>query len=444
MSSVAAPADASAPPVRRRRRVRLLVVVGMVAVLAAGALVVWQTVRAPGLPDLPKPALVYPPATGPVVRIAPDGNGTGSTDSWEQAAPLSALPDVLRSATPGTQVWLLADAGPYQLRSPIELDAGGEQDAPVVVRGVNSDGSPAPAELVGDRADPYDPQGPKGKEVFRLLAGADHLVFQELVFRNIGNGAFRIGADVVDLTVRQITANNVRRLIENAASAPAGTATISGLTVANVTVEGFSKGVARLRYDSNRIVFDGVVGDSQQQDHDPIPLGIHLADTVHDVDIRNSAMINSLNTDRPYWNGDGFSAERETYDIRFDNTYSAGHSDAGYDLKSRSATLTRAVAADSKRNFRFWGNITVNGCTADDPAKRGGTGTQAQIHATAGAVVTLTGCTIRDDDPATIVFDIDGTARLTVTDTRVEHAPAGKIATVEPGAVLEQDAVQVN
>lgn len=442
ITGTAAGANARTGRKRFRRLVPLLL--GLVLVVASVVTVVIvasvDTPPPPAAPVvLPRPDPVYPPVTGAVIRIAPDGIGLGDTASWSDAAPLNDLPAILTAAAPGTQVWLRADAGPYQLTRSLQLRAGGTAEAPVVVRGVDAQGAPLPAEIIGNRADPYDPTGARGAEAFRLLRGADHLVFQELAFRNVGNGAFRIGADVADLTIRQITATNVRRFIENTATGGSPTATISGLTVTNVTVRGYSRAFARIRYDSNHIVMDGNVGDSEGQDHDPFSQGIQLSDTVHDVDIRNTSMMNSISTDGDYWNGDGFSAERGTYDIRFTNTYAAGNSDGGYDIKSRTATMVDVKAADNKRNFRFWGNITVDGCTGTDPYQRGGSGTQAQVHATEAAVVTMTRCTFTDDDPGTIVLDVDGTARLTVTDSTVQHA--GSMETVEPGATLQRTGV---
>lgn len=412
---------------------RTLLAALAVAVVGGAGLV--AAVQLPAQPTelAPSPAVTIPDVTGPVVRIAPDGTGDGGSGEWADAAALADLPRILETATPGTQVWLLADDGPYPLTKPLPLRHGGTAEAPVIVRGVDRGGSPRPAEIVGDRAEPFDPAGAPGPEVFRLLAGSDHLVFQELAFRNVGNGAFRIGADIAGLTIRQSTGTNVRRFIENTASEGAS-ASVTGLTVTNVDVDGYSRGVARLRYDSNDILFDGVTGDSQGQDGDPFAMGIHLADTVHDADIRNATMANSISTQGEYWNGDGFVTERDTYDIRFTSTRSTGHTDAGYDLKSRSATLLDIHASDSKRNFRFHGTATVDGCTAADPYKRGGSGTQAQIHVTSTADVTVRNCTLTDDDPATIVFDVDQTARLSVTETIVERAPDARIQTVEPGA----------
>lgn len=427
-------------PISTRWRIAAAAAVVIVAVagLVAAARMVPDEAAA-----LPRPPILVPQPTGPVLRIAPDGTGDGTTASWTDAAPIADLPRMLAAASPGTQVWLRADAGTYDLSRVVPISHGGTAEAPIVVRGVDEDGRPRPAELVGERTAPYDPAAPPGREVFRLLDGADHLVFQELAFRNVGNGAFRIAADITDLTIRQSTGTNVRRFIENTASEGVDTASVTGLTVTNVDVAGYSRGVARLRYDSSGILFDGVTGDSQGQDGDPFSMGIQLADTAHDAVIRNSAMLNSISTEGEYWNGDGFVTERGTYDIRFDTTYSAGHTDGGYDLKSRNATLVNVQAEDSKRNFRFHGTATVDGCSGTAPRLRGGSGTQAQIHATSVAVVTIRNCTFVDDSPRTIVFDVDGTARLTVTDSVVERSAEARTETVAPEADLQTVRVEI-
>jgi hypothetical protein len=432
-----------------RSKRRSVAAAAVVAVVVAAAVVTGLRghPRAP-VAQQPQPqpmvtSAIVPAVAGPIVRVAPNGTGNGQSESWADAAPLIALPLILETAAPGTQVWLLGDRGPYQVNQEMTLTRGGTADSPVIVRGVDENGRPKAAEIIGKRADPYDPGGAGGGEVFRLMGGADHLVFQELAFRNVGNGAFRIAADITDLTVRQSTAVNVRRLIEDYAIEPNNTATVTGLTVTNVIVNGYSRGVARLQYDSHRILFDDVHGDSQGQDGDTFPIGLHLDGTVHDVDIRDTSMAHSVSTEGRYWNGDGFATEALTYDIRFTRTSAFGHTDAGYDLKSRSTVLKDATAYDSKRNFRFWGEATVDGCRATNPVMRGGSGSQAQIYATSNAVVTVRGCTISDNDPNTIVFDLEGNAKMTVTDTVVKRSPQARLETVDPGAHLETIRVQV-
>src|SRR3546814_7265470 len=90
--------------------------------------------------------------------------------------------------------------------------------------------------------------------------GADDLIFRDLRIDNVGT-AFRVTADLGNLHIEDIDANNVRRFFEDYSSAPSGTATITGLTIRNVDVEGFSRVAIRLQYDTNNVVIDNVTAD---------------------------------------------------------------------------------------------------------------------------------------------------------------------------------------
>ena len=72
----------------------------------------------------------------------------------------------------------------------------------MTIRGVDANGKTKIAQINGTRATDWTTDKADGSEVFRLLSGADHLKFQDMAFSNIGDGAFRIGADITDLTLR--------------------------------------------------------------------------------------------------------------------------------------------------------------------------------------------------------------------------------------------------
>src|SRR5690606_20652627 len=166
---------------------------------------------------------------------------------------------------------------------------------------------------------------------------------------------FRIGADIENLTIRQVDAANVTRFVENNAFPDQATATISGLTVQDVEVAGYSSGAIRLKYDSHDIVLQDVKGDSQGQDGGLYIVGVHLDGTVHDVLIQRVQMDNSFGNgaaDR-YWNGDGFATERGVFDVRFEDVSASGNTDAGFDLKSSTTIVVNAFAEGNKRNYRL-------------------------------------------------------------------------------------------
>jgi Ca2+-binding RTX toxin-like protein len=343
----------------------------------------------------------------PKLYISPLGSGLRDGSSSANAGTLSDLPAFVAAAGPGGEVLLLADKGAYTNSGALSIVTGGTDGHPVAIRGINSDGNPAMAEIVGHRVDPYVPNASSGEEVFRLLDGADHLVFSEIEFKNISYAAIRVGADIEGLTIEHVRADNVQRFLENFVSGGNETATISGLTVRDVQVNGFSKGVIRLQYDSHDVVIEDVVGDSERQNGENFAIGIHFGDTVHDVRVERVSMRNAFdNVSGAYWQGDGFASEKDVYDVRYIDTVATGNTDAGYDLKSSSTTLTRAVAEGNGRNFRIWGqDVVIEDAVSLNPQLQGGIANQQHFGFMRGAKVTVINPYLSDASAATTAFD---------------------------------------
>lgn len=376
-------------------------------------------------------------AASTTLYITPEGGGRRDGSSWADSGTLANLPVLVGRAGPDGRVLMRADLGVYRTLSPISMGVGGSPGHPVMVQGVDGSGRPMKAQIVGTRGDPYTPGGAPGSPVFRLGAGADHLRFAHLSFRNQGNGCFYIARDIQDLVIEHVDAINVRRFVENVAASRARSATIDGLTIRDVAVNGYSKGAIRLQYDSHDIVLEDVVGDSQRQDGDNFAEGVALEGTVHDVLFRRVTMRNAQDTLHKYWNGDGFTAEQNTYRLRFEDTMGSGNTDAGYDLKSSNTVLVRAMAEDNKHNFKMWGRgVEISACIGRGPHLRGGTGVQDQVEILKGADVTISRCQFSDSDPSTTIFHVEAGARLTVTDTSISKHPEAANSLVEPGGTL--------
>ena len=358
-------------------------------------------------------------AQGPAsFYISPTGSGSMSGNSPSNAAPAQRLVGLIGAAGPGGTVYLLADAGEYHVTRPFLITGGGGEGAPVLVAGVDRAGKPAPATFVSDRARKWTPAGPDGREVFRLAAGADHLVFQNLAFADVSS-CFRVTHDVADIRIGQVTAQNVHYLLDDSATKGTATATIRQLVVRDAKVDGFAKGVARLQYDSSGILFENVEGDSREIDGSDFAIGIHLRDTVHDVVLRDVSIGNILDTTHRYWNGDGFATERRVHDVLFERTVAFNNSDAGYDLKSRSTRLVDARAEGNTRNFRFWANDTVaHNISGIDPRYHGGSNTAANVWIQAGASVTIEDSDFVQANPDQLEFDLKDDAHLAVRNVR--------------------------
>ncbi|MEL6604827.1 MAG: malectin domain-containing carbohydrate-binding protein [Cyanobacteria bacterium J06614_10] len=367
-------------------------------------------------PNVSTPALT---SSGNTVRfISPEGNGNGS--SWAQAAKITDLDALIEQSSPGDEIWIAGDLGSYYLNGQIiNIDSGGTQAGDVHIRGVASKagGNDTPL-FVGTRAEAWGPGKPNGQEVFRLTQGADNLHFSNLNFQNIGNGAFRLGGDITGITIEDMHADNVRRFVENYAASGAQSASVSDLTIRNVEVHGFSKGAIRLQYDTNNVLIEDVFGDSQRQDGDNFAMGVQLDGTAHDIVHRRVTMNNATQAidDDLYWNADGFVSEEGNYNITYEDTYAAGNTDGGYDLKSSNTLMIRATAADNKRNFRIWGSTTMIDVVSDEPFLRGGNGTTAHIHVLGDkSDLVIDGGTFSGSNGTeNIIFDLDSSGKLEV------------------------------
>lgn len=338
----------------------------------------------------------------------------------DNAAPFSVIGSMISNAAPDDEVLLLADKGNYDLTGAaiIIVGGGGEDGRPVVIRGIDSDGNSMRASIVGSRPDPFDPDGFVGEQVFRLVNGADNLTFRDLSFTNIGYGAFRVGGDIRNLVIEDIDATNVQRFFENFITAPNATATITGLTIRNVQVDGFSRGVIRLGYDTSDVLIENVHGDSQRQDEtgSSFAIGVHIEGTAHDIVIRDSSMRNA--EDRlsgSFWNGDGFATEGGAYNVHFESTLAGGNVDAGFDIKSTTTTFDHTVALDNGRGYRMWATDTVlTDITSIDPYLRGGNSSQNHIWFNRGAAATIIRPALSDDVSTTAISLTEGSATANI------------------------------
>ena len=372
--------------------------------------------------------------------VSPTGSGLRDGSSIQNAGTLANLNKYIKAAGPSGEVLLLADKGAYQQNTQIAITAGGADGAPVTIRGIDSNGNPMAADIRGARSQDWTLGMSEGNELFRLLAGANNLVFEDMSVRNFGNGVFRAGADISNLTIRDITANNVARFVENYASGTASSATVSGLTVQDVTVTRYSQGAIRLRYNTHDVVIDNVIGDSQRENGGQYVFGVSLDGTVHDVRISDTQMKNSFGRGAAseYWNGDGFVAEGGVYNLRFENTVSSGNTDAGYDLKSKNTTLVGAVSEGNGRNYRFWSkSITLEDSVSRNPTYYGGNTDIAHVWLGVGAEATIDTLTFSDATTPRALFDLTkGGATLHLTGTEIPSSYQSLIL-LKNGSVID-------
>jgi len=362
----------------------------------------------------------------PSLYISPAGSGDKSGSDINNAAPIGSLNTLIGKAGPGGEVLLLADQGDYNVTGILALTRGGAEGQPVVVRGIDSGGNALAAHFTGSRPADWQAGDASGNELFKLGTGADNLEFRDLRIDNVGT-AFRATADLSNLHIEGVDASNVRRFFEDYSSAPSGTATITGLTIRDVDVQGFSRAAIRLQYDTNNVVIDNVTADMAGQTGDDLPEGVHLDGTVHNVTLSQVVMENVQSTAGAYFNGDGFASERGVYDVRFIDTVARGNSDGGYDLKSSDTVLLRALSEENGRNYRLWGEATLIDSVGLNPVLRGGISEQNQLWLDDAANVTVIGGHFDDAGSRTKV--ISSLGHLTLQDVEITRSELATLAT---------------
>jgi len=351
--------------------------------------------------------------------ISPTGSGDKSGKDINNAAPIGSLNTLIGKAGAGGEVLLLADRGDYNVSGILGITRGGAAGAPVTIRGIDSFGNTMDAHIVGTRPADWQAGDAAGNELFKLGAGADHLAFENLRIDNV-QSAFRATADISDLSIAHVDANNVRRFFEDLASASGGTATVKGLRISDVDVQGFSRSAIRLQYDSSDVVIDALRADMAGQVGDDLPIGVHLDGTVHDVTIQHTTVENVQSVSGGYLNGDGFATERGVYNVSFIDTVARGNSDGGYDLKSENTTLLRTLSEENGRNYRLWGSATLMEAVGKNPVYRGGSSEQNQLWLDSAANVTVIDSLFEDAGTRTKVISSSGT--LVLDGIRVIHA----------------------
>lgn len=297
--------------------------------------------------------------------IRPNGEGEGL--SWEDAASIDALGDLIARLRPGGEILIAADLGPYSIETAIDVGAGGRAGAPIRIRGVAShSGEPSPARIEGAAGE--DPP-----EAFRLLRGADHLHFSHFAFVHIGNGCFRVGAPVSNLLVEDCSFADVYRFFENTVSRGQRDASIRGFAIRRCAGEDARRGFLRIRYNSREGLVEDCRAVGRANEGGDIPAGCALDGRASAITFRRCVMENFQQWRAgDYWNGDGFSDEERNSAIRYEACEARGATDGGFDCKSRDVSFENCIAEDNKRNFRIWSaRGSMRGCVSRNPNFRG-------------------------------------------------------------------------
>jgi hypothetical protein len=323
-----------------------------------------------------------------VAYVVPDGSGDGS--SWDQAAHIRQINDLIDRVGPGGRVVLSADHGPYKGLEHISLSVGGRPDAPVTIAGADAAGRVKRAEFIGlrqawtvptDAGGAVDASRFGGSTLFRISDNASHLRFADISVRQYARILDLGGQHSHGIVIEDVDFQNVRDGIFTDSHSE-----VTDVLIRRVRGDGFSKKAVRVRGNCSRWRIEDCEFDSRWQYGDDHATGIEAWDTAHDIHVIGGFTRNctELLSNDVFWNADGITSERYNYNILIENHTSSGNTDGGYDLKSERTLLRNCIAFDNNRNYRIWGGIKhgpirLENCSSLYPHRRGGRGSTHHI-----------------------------------------------------------------
>ena len=132
--------------------------------------------------------------------------------------------------------------------------------------------------------------------------------------------------------------------------------------IRNCQVIGYTKRGIRFNEGCHDLVVADVVvvctggNDAWPTEAFPYGFAVEDGDGNHSIRFELCAARNNVFPSEPgkYWNGDGFLAENNAYNLTYVDCESVKNSDGGWDDKTRAPHLIGCVAARNKRGFRLW------------------------------------------------------------------------------------------
>lgn len=356
--------------------------------------------------------------------IGPVATGKGDGSSRDNAAPVSAINAAIAQVGPGGSVRLLP--GDYHVPT-TRITNSGTAGKPVRITSADPDN---PAVLVGSRntgagSTPYvlpppdaTPDafrsvragtvwGGTGNNLFNLNDVA-FLQFDHLHFKQFAQ-LFAFHGDTHDIAFADLYGFNCQDYFYGRGYAVGAGA--YNITIQRCRFEGYSKSCVSPAGSCHHWLVEDVYADSGYQVSDQFAMGFFTSDAAHDITYRRCTSIRNLDyqsgDDTNFWNGDGFTTERGTKNLRFEDCYSGFNSDGGFDSKSEGAVFLRCVSEHNKENYKLWASSTLQSCMSKTPAKaampqhgkEGGTGGACDLQAVGGAniddptIIALIGCT---------------------------------------------------
>lgn len=251
------------------------------------------------------------------------------------------------------------------------------------------------------------------------LVATSNYVFPYQEIFEFGNGALQVKSACNNVTMQNVIADVGYRVLE-VKSGP-----VTSLLVERVTATGLTRGLLRIGNSSRGGIIRavGAVGTVVDTDAD-MPCGFKFEDKASDFLLERVVARNFQQRLAPdkYWNGDGFSTERDNDGFIFRQCEAHDNSDGGFDLKSTNTRLEDCTASGNARNFRFWSSAKATTLTSINPVMRGGIGGKAHfgVYGASGTTVEITIDKVVARGPGPLFSVENGPVRIIVGDHDIQ------------------------
>ncbi len=329
-------------------------------------------------------------------------SGTGASPGT-LSSPLAAtqLATVISGLQPGETIYLCS--GDYS-NAGIPITGSGTASAPKRLVGLATDSSGLPRF-----AGTYVPVGNVNQSTscLKFATTASYWEFKDLRIENYGVGVSMILEPGEDYTLRShlrfenLAFKNVQdgmRLRH-----------VEQVTVKNCSVTGHTKKGFRIGEYSRFVTFDSCQTDAKGGDETfptlSIPTGFCCDETdglpiIYDIRFVNCVARNcrfdQVDDSKHYWNGDGFSSERGSYNLTFTRCQSYANHDGGFDHKAENAIFDNCVSLKNKKGWRIWGSAWLINCVGAYCHVWGGNSSADGLQIDPGGTAVIDGSTFHN------------------------------------------------
>jgi len=340
------------------------------------------------------------------VHVTPTGAGAADGSDWANAYPATQLQTAVNDLPAGQTVYL--GSGTYTNGNLI-INSSGSEGAPKRIIGVDTGGGFPLFQGV------YVVDSQSGASFLRFPGAAHYWEIKNLSFRNYRYVLdMSLSGTTFDLRSNLVFENLAMDSIEDGLRIRNATQ----ILIKNCSAIRYTKKAFRIGLYTSFMTYDGCSTDCNGGDDTfparAIPVGFGGDDTngdplIHDITFVDCSSRNNRfqQSSDDYWNGDGFSTERGTYNIHHIRCASFDNHDGGYDHKATNTTFQDCIALGNKIGFRHWaGGGVYENCLSAYNKKRGGTSSSEALWISGnGGELTARFCTFHNNDSSQIVME---------------------------------------